>query len=116
PTLDLRATLLNFLILGLVAFVLWAPALIPILGAFFTASYDLQGWGDALMLSADLRGWFTAPVFHPIFGGDIVQELRLVQQRAANPDLPGFRDVNTVFMGWATLALALIGAFAYRRK
>ena len=115
-SLTVRATLVNFLILGLVAFVFWAPALIPILGAFFTADYDLQGWGDALMLSADLRGWFTATVFHPLFGGDIVQELRLVQQRAANPELPGFRDVNTVFLGWVTLALALIGAFAYRRK
>ncbi|MCB9114936.1 MAG: hypothetical protein H6639_08285 [Caldilineaceae bacterium] len=114
PTI--RATLLNFLILALVAFALWAPALIPILGAFFTADYDLQGWGDALMLSADLRGWFTATVFHPLFGGDIVQELRLVQQRAANPELSGFRDVNTVFLGWVTLALALIGAFVYRRK
>ncbi len=115
-SVTIPATLLNFLILGLVAFIFWSPALIPILGAFFTADYDLQGWGDALMLSADLRGWFTATVFHPIFGGDVVQELRLVQQRAANPDLPGFRDVNTVFLGWVTLALALIGAFAYRRK
>jgi len=114
--LDLRATLVNFLLLGLVAFGLWAPALIPILRSFLTADYDLQGWGDALMLSADLLGWFTATVFHPIFGGNIVQELRLVQQRAASPDLAGFRDVNTVFLGWATLALASIGAFAYRRK
>ena len=113
---ELRATLLNFLLLGLVAFLLWAPALIPILGAFFSVDYDLQGWGDALMLSADLRGWFTATVFHPFFGGDIVQELRLVQQRAANSELIGFRDVNTVFLGWATLALALVGAFVYRRK
>ncbi len=39
-----------------------------------------------------------------------------MQLRAANPELPGFRDVNTVFVGWVSLALALVGALAYRRK
>ncbi|MFN8466119.1 MAG: interleukin-like EMT inducer domain-containing protein, partial [Caldilineaceae bacterium] len=78
--------------------------------------YDLKGWGDALILSADLRGWFTPTVFHPLFGGDIVRELHLVQQRALNPDLPGFRDLNTVFLGWVSLGLAIVGAVAYRRK
>ena len=37
---------------GLVALVAWAPALFFIVREFFTASYDLQGWGDALMLAA----------------------------------------------------------------
>ena len=69
-----------------------------------------------MILSADLRGWFTPTVFHPLFGGDIVRELHLVQQRALNPDLPGFRDLNTVFLGWVSLALAVMGAVAYRRK
>jgi hypothetical protein len=45
------------------AFVVWSPALIPIVREFFTADYDLQGWGDALMLSTDLLGWFTATAF-----------------------------------------------------
>ena len=103
-------------IIGAVAFVLWSPALVPILIAFANADYGLKGWGDALILSADLLGWFTATVFHPLFGGDVVAELHLVQQRAVNPDLPGFRDINTVFLGWASLALALTGALAYRRK
>ncbi len=103
-------------IIGAVAFVLWAPALIPILIAFARADYDLKGWGDALILSTDLLGWFTPTVFHPLFGGDIVRELHLVQQRALNPDLPGFRDLNTVFLGWASLGLAVLGAVAYRRK
>ena len=66
-------------IIGAVAFVLWAPALIPILIAFARADYDLKGWGDALILSTDLLGWFTPTVFHPLFGGDIVRELHLVQ-------------------------------------
>jgi hypothetical protein len=106
----------SLLLLGLVAFLVWSPALIPILHTFFSADYDLEGWGDALMLSADLLGWFTATVFHPIFGGDVVREMRLVQQRAINPELTGFRDINTVFLGWATLALALVGALAHWRR
>jgi hypothetical protein len=106
----------NLLLLAVTAFLVWSPALIPIVREFFTADYDLQGWGDALMLSTDLLGWFTATVFHPLFGGDVVEQMRLVQQRAANPDLPGFRDLNTVFLGWATLALAVAGGIAYWRK
>ncbi|MBW7883130.1 MAG: hypothetical protein H3C34_10920 [Caldilineaceae bacterium] len=116
PGDELRGLVANLVILGGVAFVIWSPALLPILQAFVAADYDLKGWGDALILSADLRGWFSPTVFHPLFGGDVVQELRQVQARAANPDLAGFRDVNTVFLGWITFGLALIGALAYRRK
>ncbi len=116
PPPNLQSPISNLLILGIVAFLVWSPALLPIVQAFFTADYGLQGWGDALMLSTDLLGWFTATVFHPLFGGDVVQEMRLVQQRAANPDLLGFRDINTVFLGWMTLALAVVGGIAYRRK
>jgi hypothetical protein len=101
---------------GLVALVAWAPALFFIVREFFTASYDLQGWGDALMLSTDLLGWFTPTPLHPLLGGDLLAEMRAVQLRAANPNLAGFRDVNTVFLGWTSLALAVIGALAYRRK
>ncbi len=113
---NLQSLISNLLLLALTAFLVWSPALIPILRTFFTADYDLQGWGDALMLSTDLLGWFTATVFHPLFGGDVVQAMRLVQQRAANPELSGFRDINTVFLGWMTLALALVGSAAYWRK
>ena len=101
---------------GLVALVAWAPALFFIVREFLTASYDLQGWGDALMLSTDLLGWFTPTPFHPLLGGDLLAAMRAVQLRAANPDLTGFRDVNTVFLGWTSLALAIVGAVAYRRK
>ena len=116
PISNLQSPISNLLLLGVVAFLVWSPALIPIVMTFFSADYDLQGWGDALMLSTDLLGWFTATVFHPIFGGDVVRELRLVQQRAANPELTGFRDINTVFLGWMTLTLALVGAVMFWRK
>ncbi len=114
--MSLREVATNLALLGGVAFVLWSPALIPILLAFVNADYGLKGWGDALILSADLLGWFTPTVFHPLFGGDVVRELHLVQQRAVNPALPGFRDINTVFLGWASLLLAVVGALAWRRK
>ncbi len=108
---------LELALLGITAFVLWSPVLIPIAREFFTGNYDLKGWGDALMLSADLKGWFTATIFHPLFGADdVVRDLRLVQERAANPALSGFRDVNTVFFGWVTAALALAGALLWRRR
>ncbi len=116
PRVALSRIAANLVILGVVAFIAWSPALLPILQAFRTADFDLQGWGDALALSADLFGWLTPTVFHPLFGGDIVEELRNVQLRALNPALVGFRDVNTVFLGWVSLALAFVGAFAYRRK
>lgn len=104
------------LIAGAVALVAWAPVLIFIVREFLTASYDLQGWGDALMLSTDLLGWVTPTPLHPLLGGDLLTAMRAVQVRAANPDLAGFRDVNTVFLGWVSLALAIVGAVAYRRK
>lgn len=116
PLSTLHSPLSTLLLLALTAFLVWSPALIPIVRTFFTADYDLQGWGDALMLSTDLLGWFTATVFHPLFGGDVIEEMRLVQQRAANLDLPGFRDINTVFLGWMTLALAIVGSATYWRK
>ncbi len=112
----LTAAATNLAITGSVAFLLWSPALLPILQAFRTADFGLKGWGDALKLSTDLLGWFTPTVFHPLWGGDVVRELQLVQQRALNPDLPGFRDLNTVFLGWVSLALAVVGALVWRRK
>ena len=37
----------------------------------------------------------------------LAAELRRVQLRALEQGVAGFRDVNTVFIGWVTLALAL---------
>ncbi|MCB0075698.1 MAG: hypothetical protein KDE20_29795, partial [Caldilineaceae bacterium] len=58
----------------------------------------------------------TPTVLHPVFGGDLVAELRRVQLRALEQGVTGFRDINTVFVGWTTLALAVIGALTYRRR
>jgi len=111
------ATLLSLALTGLVAFLLWSPALLPILRQFLTSDFALKGWGEAIPLSTDLLGWFTPTVLHPIFGGDLVAELRRVQLRALDGGgVGGFRDINTVFVGWASGALALLGWIVYRGR
>ena len=116
PVAALPSSALNLVLLGGVAFLLWSPALVPILVQFVTEDFSLKGWGEAIPLSADLLGWFTPTVLHPIFGGDLIAELRRVQLRALEMGVTGMRDINTVFLGWTTLTMALIGAFAYRRR
>ncbi len=103
-------------VLGVVAFVIWAPVLLPILYQFLTDDFSLQGWGEAIPLSTDLLGWFTPTILHPLWGGDLIAELRRVQELAQSVDGTGFRDVNTVFLGWVCLALALVGLLIYRRR
>ncbi len=104
------------MLLGLVAFLVWSPALVPILTQFLTNDFSLQGWGEAIPLSTDLVGWFTPTVLHPQWGSDLVSELRRVQERALSEAVGGFRDLNTVFLGWATLALAILGTAIYRKQ
>ena len=113
----IRNTLLPLSLLAIVSFLLWSPALLPILRQFLTSDFSLKGWGEAIPLSADLWGWFTPTVLHPIFGGDLVAELRRVQLRALEGGgVGGFRDINTVFIGWASGALALLGLLIYRSR
>ncbi|RIK47196.1 MAG: hypothetical protein DCC57_14715, partial [Chloroflexi bacterium] len=75
-----------------------------------------RGWGEAIPLSVDLVGFLKPTVLHPLFGGDVVAELRRVQLRALEQGVTGLRDVNTVFVGWVTATLALLGWIAYRRR
>lgn len=101
---------------GVVAAVLWGPALVPILTQFITDDFSLKGWGEAIPLSTDLLGWFTPTTLHPLWGGDLVAELRRIKERAQEASVTGFRDLNTVYLGWVSFLLALIGAFIYRAK
>jgi hypothetical protein len=96
-------------VLGLVTIVLYAPLLVPILHEM-AVGYDLSGWGDAQKLSADLVGLFTPTALNPL-GGDWTTTLRQVREGTSR-----FLDVNTLFLGWATLALAIAGAVRYRRR
>ncbi|MDQ3248901.1 MAG: hypothetical protein M3Q45_06780, partial [Chloroflexota bacterium] len=110
-----RSAIVALGLIGLVGFSIWSPVLVPILRQFLTDDFSLTGWGEAIPLSSDLLGWFTPTVLHPIFGADLVSSLRQVQLRALIPDGRGLRDINTVFLGWTSLALALLGALIYRR-
>jgi hypothetical protein len=99
----------RLLVLGLVALVLYAPLLVPVLREML-GGYELAGWGDAEKLSVDLVGLVTPTPLHPL-SGDWVETLRQTREGTAR-----FRDVNTVFLGWTGLALAAIGAVSYRRR
>ena len=97
--------------IGAIALLLTLPYFWETVKSFFNADYLLAGWGDALKLSADLAGWFTPTALHPLWGTDWVARLREVQEGVAP-----FKDVNTVFLGFVTLLLALIGAGVLWRK
>jgi hypothetical protein len=95
----------RLVVLMVTATVLWSPVMLPILRAFGQADFALAGWGEGLKLSADLVGWFTPTALHPLFGADDWP----AHLRAVVEGKTGFRDVNTVFLGYGVLALATIG-------
>ncbi len=99
----------RLVVLALVTTVLYLPVLVPVVGEMF-GGYELAGWGDAEKLSVDLAGLVTPTALHPL-GGDWVETLRQTQEGTSR-----FRDVNTVFLGWTGLALAVVGAVRYRRR
>lgn len=102
----------RLLVLALTVAIVWSPVLLPVLDAFTQSDYALTGWGEGLKLSADLAGWFTPTALHPLFGvSDWPAYLRSVVEGRA-PTL----DVNTVFLGFGILALAILGAVAAGRR
>jgi hypothetical protein len=87
-----------------------SPMLYFVFREMLYGGYTLEGWGDALKLSTDLLGFFTPTRLHPLWGGDWVRELRAVVEGTAR-----FSDVNTVFVGYVTLLLAIFALFKYRQ-
>jgi hypothetical protein len=114
PSILSMATVL--LLAAAAAFIIWSPVLVPILIQFLTNDFSLKGWGEAIPLSVDLLGFFTPTVLHPLWGGDLAAELRRVQERAQELGVTGMRDINTVFLGWTALALALLALIRFRRR
>ncbi len=99
-----RAVIARLAVVGATAALLFAPLLLPTLGEFFTSGYSLPGWGHAEKLVVDLFGFLTPTSLNPL-NRNWVQELDQVRQGTSR-----FVDVNTVFLGYATLALALFAA------
>jgi hypothetical protein len=88
----------------------YSPMLYFVFMEMLYGGYTLEGWGDALKLSTDLLGFFTPTKLHPLWGGNWIRELRAVVEGTAR-----FSDVNTVFVGYVTLLLALFALCKYRR-
>lgn len=95
---------------SLTAGILASPVVVPALIEIARASYALPGWGHAEKLLADLVGLVTPTSLHPL-NRNWEAELSLVRQSASR-----FTDVNTVFLGYATLALAILGAWLSRKQ
>jgi hypothetical protein len=95
-------------VLALTVALLWSPVMVPILRAFAQGDFALMGWGEGLKLSADLVGWFTPTELHPLLGAD---DWPLHLRAVVEGNAP-FQDVNTVFLGYGVLALAVIGALS----
>lgn len=98
-----QGLLLRIAILALTIIATYWPVLIPILREFLFEGYELKGWGDALKLSTDLLGFFTPTALHPGLGIGWERELRAVTEGSSR-----FADVNTVFLGYFSLVLAIV--------
>ncbi len=106
---------------GLIAALLWAPALIPIAREFVSGDYALEGWGESLKLSADAVGLVTPTDLNPLAWATDPHYASPAERwqavvRAVEEGKGRFSDINTVFLGWVTLALALVGAWLGRRR
>ncbi len=102
-----RTVVIQLTLMGLFASLIYLPVLLPVLNELFNADYTLKGWGDAQKLSVDLLGFVSPSALSTWAGLDWNRELVNVAQGQSR-----FSDVNTVFLGYATLALALVGLIA----
>jgi len=110
--LRMGTPLLRLLAMGLIAAFLWSPVLLAMVRAFGRGEFELSGWGNVMRLSADVVGWFTPTALHPLFGvEDWPAYLRAVVEGKTM-----FQDVNTVFLGYGILLLAVIGALSTWRQ
>ncbi len=116
---------------GAVALLIWSPVLIPIAREFLTADYALTGWGESVKLSADVVGLVTPTDLNPVGAippwsprpgghGDTAPTDSLgrwtAALRAVEEGKGRFGDINTVFVGYVTLGLALLGAWRGRGR
>lgn len=96
--------------IGAATGLLASPLLVPSVIEFANVDYSLPEFGHAEKLLVDLVGLVTPTSLQP-YNRNWVAELDAVRQGTSR-----FVDVNTVFLGYATLALALVGAWVFRKS
>jgi hypothetical protein len=107
-----------------VAVLIWSPVLVPVAREFLTGDYALTGWGEGVKLSADAVGLVTPTALNPIAraarlfrdAGAAQTDSWAAALRAVEEGKSRFSDINTVFLGYVTLALALLGAWTGRKR
>ena len=107
-----------------VAVLIWSPVLVPIAREFLTGDYALTGWGESVKLSADAVGLVTPTALNPIArparlfrdAGAAQSDSWTAALRAVEEGKSRFSDINTVFLGYVTLALAILGAWVGRKR
>lgn len=104
------AALARLVLIPLVTALLFAPLLIPTAREIFTSGYSLPGFGHSENLLVDLFGFLAPTSLHPL-NRFWVEELNAVRQQTAR-----FSDVNTFFVGYATVLLALGGFVAFAKR
>ena len=97
-------------IVGAMTALLFVPLLIPTAAEILNSGYSLPGFGHSEKLLVDLNGFLAPTSLHPL-NRFWIQELDAVRQGTSR-----FSDINTFFVGYATLLLALIGFVAFARR
>jgi hypothetical protein len=121
-------------LIALAAAVIWSPVLVPVAREFLTGGYAISGWGETVKLSADAAGLVTPTELNPLLGGHGGPVGPAANAAPAAPVAAGstsrwqvalraveegkarFSDINTVFLGWLTLALAALGVWVAARQ
>jgi Interleukin-like EMT inducer len=127
------ATLLRIALAAVVAVAIWSPVLLPVARELAKAEYALSGWGETVQLSADLAGFVSPTDLNPLLAPPLASNANVAGQvtwgndnfsppgwqaalRAVVEGKGRFSDINTVFLGWVTLALALAGGWWASRR
>jgi len=106
-----RTLVVRFGLIAGLSILFYLPLLVPVLWESLRGGYAIAGWGDALRLSADLVGLLVPTALHPLWGQDWPQHLRDSFTGAGR-----FSDVHTLFLGYATLAVAAVAVIKFTRR
>lgn len=105
-----RRSWLRLAAMTALAVIIASPLLVPSFVELTSTGYSLPAWGHGEKLLVDLFG-FATPTSLQFWNRNWVQELDAVRQATSR-----FVDVNTVFLGYATLGIAVVGAWVFRRS